>query len=49
MLEAELRCIGRVHSDILAVKDAPRFHTESQRIGTLEIYPQYQQGLNTLH
>jgi tRNA-Thr(GGU) m(6)t(6)A37 methyltransferase TsaA len=41
----QLHFIGKVHSDILTIKDAPKFHAESNRTGTLEIYPQYQEGL----
>ncbi|WPD23470.1 MAG: tRNA (N6-threonylcarbamoyladenosine(37)-N6)-methyltransferase TrmO [Candidatus Electrothrix scaldis] len=41
----ELHFIGKVHSDIHNLKDAPKFHAESGRTGTLEIYPQYQDGL----
>ena len=45
MHSPELRFIGKVHNDILTIKDAPKFHAESDRVGTLEIYPQYQEGL----
>jgi L-fuculose-phosphate aldolase len=41
----ELHFIGTVHSDINSTKDAPKFHSESDRTGTLEIYPQYLKGL----
>lgn len=41
----ELHFIGTVHSDILTIKDAPKFYAESDRTGTLEIYPQYLEGL----
>ena len=44
-MKPELEFIGKVHSDIHSTKDAPKFHTESDRIGTLEIYPHYQKGL----
>ncbi len=46
MQQPELHFIGKVHSDILRIEDAPKFHAESERTGTLEIYPQYQQGLD---
>jgi len=41
-----LHIIGTVHSDILRIEDAPKFHAESDRIGTLEILPQYKEGLD---
>ncbi len=41
-----LHIIGTVHSDILRIEDAPKFHAESDRIGTLEILPEYQEGLD---
>ena len=41
----ELRFIGKVHSDIHSIKDAPKFHAESDRTGSLEIYPEYEDGL----
>ncbi len=41
----KLQFIGNIHSNIHSMKEAPRFHTESGQIGTLEIYPQYQQGI----
>ncbi|MCI5117755.1 MAG: tRNA (N6-threonylcarbamoyladenosine(37)-N6)-methyltransferase TrmO [Candidatus Electrothrix sp. LOE1_4_5] len=44
-MKPELTFIGKVHSDIHSTNDAPKFHTASDRIGTLEIYPRYQKGL----
>ncbi|MCI5222109.1 MAG: tRNA (N6-threonylcarbamoyladenosine(37)-N6)-methyltransferase TrmO [Candidatus Electrothrix sp. AR4] len=46
MQQPELKFIGTVHSDILRLEDAPKFHAESNRTGTLEIFPQYQEGLD---
>ena len=40
MHPSDLPFIGKVHSDILSIKDAPKFHAESDRTGTLEIFPQ---------
>ena len=37
--------IGIVHSPIKNVKDAPRFFSISQVKGTIEIYPEFAQGL----
>jgi tRNA (adenine37-N6)-methyltransferase len=42
----ELKSIGIVHGDIMALDDAPKNFTESQRVGTLEIYPAYREGLD---
>lgn len=41
-----LKIIGVVHGDITCREDAPNNYTESQRAGTLEIYPEYQDGLD---
>lgn len=41
----ELHFIGKVRSDIRNIKDTPKFHTESDRTGTLEIFPRYRDGL----
>lgn len=46
MEEPRLRPIGIVHSDILSRDDAPKNFTESDRVGTLEIFTQYQEGLD---
>jgi tRNA (adenine37-N6)-methyltransferase len=40
-----LHIIGVLHGDITSRQDAPKNYDESQRIGTLEIYPQYKEGL----
>lgn len=44
--QPEVRFIGIVHGDILRLEDAPPFYDESERVGTLEIYPEYQDGLD---
>jgi L-fuculose-phosphate aldolase len=41
----KLRIIGVLHSDIISLEDAPKNFAESERVGTLEIYPEYQEGL----
>ncbi len=38
--------IGKLHSDIISHEDAQKNYTESKRVGTLEIYPEYQEGLD---
>ncbi len=40
-----LRIIGILHSDISSLEDAPKNFNESDRVGTLEIYPEYREGL----
>lgn len=42
----ELHIIGMVHGDITRLEDAPKNYDDSERIGTLEIFPQYQEGLD---
>ena len=46
MAEPLLRIIGVVHGDILSRDDAPKNYSESQRKGSLEIYPEYVEGLD---
>jgi len=46
MEEAGLQFIGVLHSDITSREDAPKNFDESDRVGTLEIYPEYQDGLD---
>jgi tRNA (adenine37-N6)-methyltransferase len=41
-----LQIIGILHGDITSYEDAPRNYNESERIGTLEIFPQYREGLD---
>ncbi|BDD86008.1 tRNA (N6-threonylcarbamoyladenosine(37)-N6)-methyltransferase TrmO [Desulfofustis limnaeus] len=38
--------IGILHGDIHSREDAPKFYSESDRRGILEIYPQYLEGLD---
>lgn len=40
-----LQIIGVLHGDITSREEAPKNFDESERIGTLEIYPEYQDGL----
>jgi L-fuculose-phosphate aldolase len=46
MKQPTLQLIGVLHGDITSRQDAPKNYDESQRIGTLEIYPEYQEGLD---
>lgn len=41
-----LQILGILHSDIVSLDDAPKNYDESDRSGTLEIYPEYQEGLD---
>jgi L-fuculose-phosphate aldolase len=45
MEQPELHIIGVLHGDIKSRADAPKNFDESERIGTLEIFPEYQEGL----
>ena len=42
--QAQLNFIGVLHGDIQDRRDAPKNFDESDRIGTLEIFPQYKAG-----
>jgi L-fuculose-phosphate aldolase len=46
MEPARIEYIGVLHGDITSRGDAPKNFDESDRVGTLEIYPQYQEGLD---
>ena len=46
MEKPQVEIIGVLHCDINEFGDAPKNFTESDRIGTLEIYPEYQGGLD---
>lgn len=48
MEKATIQFIGMVHNDISSLEDAPKNYTESKRIGKLEVYPEYQEGLEGL-
>ncbi|MFW2366401.1 MAG: tRNA (N6-threonylcarbamoyladenosine(37)-N6)-methyltransferase TrmO, partial [Desulforhopalus sp.] len=37
--------IGVTHSGILSLEEAPKNYTESDKIGSLEIYPEYEAAL----
>jgi hypothetical protein len=45
MEQSTLQIIGVLHGDIKSRGDAPKNFDESERVGTLEIYPEYQEGL----
>ena len=45
MEQPKLQIIGVLHGDICSLEDAPKNFDESERVGILEIYPQYQEGL----
>lgn len=46
MEQPSLNIIGTVHGDITSCEDAPKNYLESERVGTLEIWPEYQEGLD---
>ena len=48
MEQPRLQVIGVLHGDINSREDAPKKINESERVGTLEIYPEYQAGLEDI-
>ena len=46
MNEPIIKIIGVLHGDITSRDDAPKNFDESERVGTLEIYPDYQEALD---
>jgi len=46
MEEPIVHFIGVVHSSIQGREDAPQNYTMSDQVGTLDIYPQYREGLD---
>lgn len=46
MEQPTLRFIGVLHGDITRLEDAPKSYDESARVGTLEIFPEFADGLD---
>jgi len=46
MEQPTLRFIGVLHGDITRIEDAPKSYDESERVGTLEIFPEFTDGLD---
>jgi len=46
MTQPQLQYIGRAHTDISDLEQAPKNYSESARIGTLEIFPEFVEGLD---
>lgn len=46
MEQLQLQIIGMLHGDITSCEDAPKNFDESERTGTLEIHPEYLDGLD---
>lgn len=46
MEQPQLQIIGMLHGDITSCEDAPKNFDESERTGTLEIHPEYLDGLD---
>ena len=42
----ELQIIGVLHGDISSREDAPKNYSESERIGSLEIFPEFKEALD---
>lgn len=45
MEQPQLHIIGMLHGDIASRDDAPKNYSESNRVGTIEVFPQYMEGL----
>lgn len=45
MEQPQLHIIGMLHGDILSRDDAPKNYSESSRVGTIEVFSQYNEGL----
>jgi len=45
MEQPQLHIIGMLHGDIVSRDDAPKNYSESNRVGTIEIFSQYTEGL----
>lgn len=46
MEQPQLQIIGVLHGDITSREDAPKNFDESERFGTLEIYPEYLEAID---
>jgi L-fuculose-phosphate aldolase len=46
MEQPTLRFIGVLHGDITRIEDAPKSYDESEHVGTLEIFPEFADGLD---
>ncbi len=44
--QPELQIIGVLHGDIYNREDAPKNYSESERIGSLEIFPEFEEALD---
>ena len=42
----ELQIVGVLHGDISSREDAPKNYSESERIGSLEIFPEFKEALD---
>lgn len=43
--QPKLKIIGVTHSDILSLEEAPKNYSESDRVGSLDIHPEYEAAL----
>ena len=44
--QPKLRIIGVLHGDITSREDAPKNYSESERVGSLEIFPEYEEAVD---
>ena len=42
----ELQIVGVLHGDITSRENAPKNYSESERVGSLEIFPEYEEALD---
>jgi len=44
--QPQLQIVGILHGDIFSREEAPKNYSESERVGSLEIYPEYEEALD---
>jgi L-fuculose-phosphate aldolase len=44
--QPKLQIVGVLHGDIASREEAPKNYSESARVGSLEIYPEYEEALD---
>ncbi len=44
--QPKLQIIGVLHGDISSREDAPKNYSESERVGSLEIFPEFEEALD---
>lgn len=44
--QPQLKIVGVLHGDIFSREEAPKNYSESKRVGSLEIFPEYEEALD---